>query len=226
MLPNRALLSDINSDLVHTYQILVSDWQKIVTRLEWHQIKHSSEHYYVQRSTIPKDDIERAARFIYLNRACWNGLYRVNFKGEFNVPKGSKVKILLETDDFKRIADALAKAKIQCLDFEEALQTAEKGDCVFLDPPYTVKHNLNGFVKYNEKLFSWSDQIRLRNAATQAAKRGAVVIMMNANHESIRNLYRDFAEHEIVSRNSVLSAKSQFRGEVTELLLRITANNL
>lgn len=108
---------------------------------------------------------------------------------------------------------------MHCLDFEASVDEAAAGDFVFLDPPYTVKHNLNGFVKYNENLFGWQDQIRLRDAALRAARRGASVVVTNADHPSIRGLYRGLANVRTVKRSSKLSGDSRYRGEVTELVL-------
>ena len=98
--PNMALLSDSNADLIETYEAIKQGWQSVWDRLEWHQERHSHEHYYAQRAASETSLVARAARFIYLNRACWNGLYRVNLKGKFNVPKGSKSKIIFDNDDF------------------------------------------------------------------------------------------------------------------------------
>ena len=101
------------------------------------------------------------------------------------------------------------------------MDKAAYGDFVFLDPPYTVKHNVNGFVKYNEKLFRWEDQIRLRDSAVKAAKRGATVIVTNADHQSIRELYGKRANLRTIRRASVLSGDSRSRGAVTELLIAL-----
>jgi len=91
----------------------------------------------------------------------WNGLYRENLRGEFNVPRGTKDTVIFDDDDFAAVSEVLAFAKIKTGDFEEVLNGVKEGDFVFIDPPYTVKHNGNGFVKYNESIFSWNDQVRL-----------------------------------------------------------------
>jgi DNA adenine methylase len=100
---------------------------------EWHQARHSPEHYYAQRAKLESLPAARAARFIYLNRACWNGLYRVNLKGRFNVPKGSKETIIFPDDNFGAVASALKNALLRCSDFEKSLDQAQAGDFVFLD---------------------------------------------------------------------------------------------
>ncbi|WP_426769409.1 DNA adenine methylase, partial [Pseudomonas aeruginosa] len=103
--------------------------------------------------------------------------------------------------------------------FEDSVNSALEGDFVFVDPPYTVKHNYNGFIKYNENLFKWEDQVRLRDSVVRAARRGAKVLVLNANHESIVSLYEGF-EQIVLSRSNVLSGKSEFRGVYQELAIK------
>ena len=172
------------------------------------------------RASNPADRIERAARLLYLNRTCWNGLYRVNLKNEFNVPIGTKTDVVLSTDNFVALSELLRGASIVSCDFEETIDNAAEGDFVFVDPPYTVKHNLNGFVKYNDRIFSWADQVRLRDAVARASARGASVLVTNANHYSIRELYDGVGLQTVLSRASVLAANSVFRSRVEELSIR------
>src|SRR5690606_6490089 len=101
--------------------------------------------------------IERAAAFLYLNRTCWNGLYRVNRDGIFNVPIGTKTNVLMSKDDFFRVSEVLKRSELFNVDFEDTIDQCGCGDFLFVDPPYTVRHNNNGFVKYNEEIFSWQD---------------------------------------------------------------------
>ena len=171
------------------------------------------------RDAIPETFAKRAARFIYLNRTCWNGLYRVNLDGRFNVPIGTKSAVLMESDDFESVSEALRRADISHADFQISVSQAKAGDVVFCDPPYTVRHNQNGFVKYNEDLFSWADQIRLRDVLRTARDRGARVFITNADHESIRELYgQDFDIQEFERYSSIGGAKA-VRGNYSELLI-------
>lgn len=218
--PVTGFLSDLNSDLVNCYQIIRSDWRALNTELKRYQRHHSEEFYYQIRSYRPVNPIYKAARFIYLNRTCWNGLYRVNKKGEFNVPIGTKTKVILETDDFEKLAERLINFEILVSDFENIIDRAERDDFVFIDPPYTVKHNLNGFIKYNETLFSWDDQIRLRNAVKRAAQRGAKVLILNADHRSLRELYENVGEMCSLDRASIIAGNSEARGTYTELAIK------
>ena len=184
-----------------------------------HAARHSKEYYYKTRELTFDGVLDRAAQFLYLNRTCWNGLYRENLQGKFNVPKGTKDSVIFATDDFGAWAKVLAGADVKCSDFEQAIDDAETGDLVFVDPPYTVRHNLNAFVKYNQRLFAWDDQIRLREALERATLRGSHVVMTNADHESIRELYRGFGNHYSISRSSKIAGDVSFRTATTELLI-------
>lgn len=219
--PKRAILGDLNKDLVMAYTAIKEDHKSLTAALKKHKRQHSDEYYYKVRARNPTSNIERAARFIYLNRTCFNGIYRVNLKGKFNVPRGSKDTVILDSDDFSALSSQLESAQILNSDFEILIETAKTGDLVFADPPYTVRHNLNGFVKYNEKLFSWEDQIRLADALYRAKERGVKIVSTNANHESIRELYieREFSIQSM-SRYSSISAKSSSRNQFEELLVQ------
>ncbi|MDO1527907.1 Dam family site-specific DNA-(adenine-N6)-methyltransferase [Fulvimonas sp. R45] len=217
--PESALLSDLNIDLVETYRSIRDNWQAVKRALGRHHKHHSPEYYYKVRSSIPKDGFARAARFIYLNRTCFNGLYRVNCRGEFNVPLGTKTSVILDTDDFGAIADRLARVELVAEDFEKVIDRCGVGDFIFADPPYTVKHNNNGFVKYNENLFSWADQERLQCSLARAARRGARVIVSNADHPSIRELYNGCSINTLW-RHSVMASESARRKVTSEVLVQ------
>jgi DNA adenine methylase len=218
--PHRALLGDTNPDLIATYQGIRNDWKSLVEQLEIHQCNHSDNYYYQVRNVAPDDPVQRASRLIYLNRTCFNGIHRVNRNGIFNVPKGDRDSVLFDTDDFESISNILLNAEIRQTDFQELIDEAREGDLVFADPPYTVRHNLNGFVKYNEKLFSWHDQERLADALFRAKCRGVQVVMTNANHASVRELYQDSGFHlHTVLRASSISASAKSRKQFEELVI-------
>ena len=214
--PERAVLSDINSDLINCFQAICKEPEAISKKLIAHHSAHCTEHYYHTRTQKPADPVRRAAWLIYLNRTCWNGLYRVNKRNEFNVPIGSKKSVVLPTDDFTRIGRLLLGAEILCQDFEETIDAACPGDFVFVDPPYTVNHNLNGFLKYNDKVFSWADQLRLRDAVERASVRGAQVLVTNANHKSVREIYSRIGRLDVIERTSVLAADAAHRIQTEE----------
>lgn len=217
--PTKALLSDINADLINAYSAVKKDHSKVSALLKLHQARHSKEYYYLIRNYRPRCEYRKAARFIYLNRTCWNGLYRVNLDGQFNVPIGTKSTVVMPTDDWSALAVHLSSVQIICGDFEDSINNARDGDLIFADPPYTVKHNFNGFIKYNDSLFSWNDQVRLRDSLVRAKRRGARVIVTNANHESIRDLYQSDFRLEPVARESVLASSPAHRGRFEELLI-------
>lgn len=216
--PKVAILADKNEELIETYQAIKSDWQRVLSHLRRHQLNHSKKYFYDIRERRPKTSCGRAARFIYLNRTCWNGLFRVNLQGQFNVPIGTKTNVLLDSDDFASISKLLTHVLLKCSDFEEIINLATEDDFVFVDPPYTVKHNHNGFIKYNEKIFSWEDQERLSAALHRAENRGAKFLMTNADHRSVRSLYRDYSVSSL-SRASILAANPSFRSITSELVV-------
>ena len=217
--PAQSLLSDINFELINAYKAIRIDPERVFTLLREHQRLHSKDYYYRMRAYKPRCEFRMAARFIYLNRTCWNGLYRVNLSGKFNVPIGTKSSVLMSTDDWSTLSSLLKSTTLVCGDFENSIEAAEDGDLVFADPPYTVKHNLNGFIKYNDALFSWSDQVRLRDALLRAKYRGVRVIVTNAHHMSVRELYQEHFFLESVTRASVLAGSSAHRGRYEEFLI-------
>ncbi|SOC82705.1 DNA adenine methylase [Ensifer adhaerens] len=218
--PKKALLSDVNQRLIEVYNELKNNYNDVVEILKLHQKRHSKEYYYKIRSLYHENAVERSAQFIYLNRTCWNGLYRENLKGEFNVPIGTKTKIAPADEDWDAITSVLKNAEVVCCDFESTIDRAGENDFLFVDPPYTTAHNLNGFVKYNQRIFTWSDQIRLRNSVVRAAERGAKVVVTNAHHDSILELYDGIGVTEQIRRASIISGKNLGRQSTSELIIR------
>ncbi len=218
--PTNGCLSDVNQDLVNSYIIVRDKWADLIEVLSKYNKQHNNEFYYRMRATKPRTPLQKAARFIYLNRTCWNGLYRVNKRGEFNVPIGTKTKVLLDADNFQGLSGLLNQMDIEACDFEITIDKANEGDFVFIDPPYTVKHNLNGFVKYNENIFSWEDQIRLKKCISRAIERGVLVLLLNADHNSIRTLYKGVGKMVSLERPSVIAGNSAARGIYSELAIK------
>ena len=221
MTPTSAVLADSNTQLIDTYIQVREHPTQVFELLQKHKSHHSHDYYYSERQRRYEDSaLHRAAQFIYLNRTCWNGLYRVNLKGQFNVPKGTKDAVILDTDDFQAVSNVLHGAKLLCQDFSKTLRSAVFGDFVYIDPPYTVNHKYNSFLKYNEKVFTWQDQIRLRDHILAAIQRGAKVAVSNADHISIRELYKNVGSCMAIKRQSVIAAHPKHRGNVEELLIR------
>ena len=218
--PSHAVLSDFNGELINTYMQVKYNWKGVLEGLTDMQKKHSREFYYKTRGIKAQNQIERAVKFIYLNRTCFNGLYRVNRNGQFNVPIGTKTSVVLPDDNFQGWAHALRNTHLCVSDFEQMIDQTHKGDLIFADPPYTVLHNQNCFLKYNEILFSWSDQLRLANSLKSADKRGVIVIATNANHSSVRELYQEQFNIQTITRTSTIAAASQKRGSYEEIIIR------
>jgi len=221
--PQKALLGDVNPELINVYRCIKEDPARFEEILRRHQDNHGEEYYYRLRDWEPSDRIERAARLVYLNRTCFNGIYRVNMQGKFNVPKGGKTSVILNTDDFRGVSRLLANADLWIADFEVLIDTAQRDDLVFADPPYTVRHNYNAFIKYNETLFSWDDQIRLADTLARARDRGAKIVATNANHQSVQALYQERGfEYQVVSRYSSISANAGSRRTFEEIVVLAT----
>lgn len=217
--PSSAIIGDRNDQLIACYSAIKDDYSKVWKNLRRHHANHSNQYYYQVRSMTPRTRFGAAARFIYLNRTCWNGLYRVNRKGQFNVPKGTKNTVVRDDDDFAATSRLLSGADIRCSDFEGLIDDAKGGDFLFVDPPYTVRHKLNGFIKYNETLFSWEDQERLAAAIGRAKQRGVQVLLTNADHVSVRALYSKSFRVKSVSRYSSISSSNSSRAQFSELLI-------
>ncbi|WP_081780729.1 Dam family site-specific DNA-(adenine-N6)-methyltransferase [Sulfitobacter sp. 20_GPM-1509m] len=216
--PGKAVLSDLNSDLIQLYRAVRDEPNQLEVLLAEHHKKHDKEYYYATRASKPDSPIEKAAWMLYLNRTCFNGLYRVNKKGEFNVPIGTKSAVVYDNESFQKLSDALSNAELKSQDFENTIEGAGTDDFLYVDPPYTVAHNFNGFLKYNDHIFSWDDQVRLRNSLENAAVRGAKIVVSNANHSSIRDLYKGFGEMRELPRHSVIAGPAGKRVPTSELL--------
>lgn len=212
-------LSDINEDLMEVYFAMRDYPNELRDKMLYHQKNHCKEYYYKVRATKPRTEINRAARFLYLNRTCFNGMYRVNSKGEFNVPKGSKDDCVYDIDKFERYAELLQKTQIMTEDFAKAISLAGSGDVVFADPPYAMINN-SQFLKYNEQLFNWDDQERLLRELKNASQRGANILVTNVYCEEIKKMYLEagfWVSEE--SRICSIAGKSEKRGAIKELLI-------
>jgi DNA adenine methylase len=212
--PHSGTLNDTNRDLIDCYEAVRDDPGAVIKRLL--RLRNSEEAYYRVRASSPRNRFTRAARFIYLTNLSFNGIYRVNFRGQFNVPYGHRPhRTICEPVAIRDASRVLKAAKLNCSDFAATVADVEAGDLVYLDPPYTLVHSNNGFIRYNEHLFAWRDQLRLAAVARELDGRGAMVIISNAYHPAIRDLYRGFQVHRIV-RSSRIAASAEHRRSVRE----------
>ena len=214
--PSHAVLSDLCRPLISTYVTMRDDPRGIIAILD--NLKVTRDTFYDIRSRSTANPVEQAAHFIYLNKTCWNGLYRVNASGKFNVPFGRpKSQGTFDPANIMACSELLRKpgVSIKPGDFESRLAGVEPGDLVFLDPPYVTGHSNNGFIDYNERLFSWNDQLRLAATARALTEQGAYVIVTNANHGEVKRLYPGFS-HATLERKSTLASDISRRRIVRE----------
>jgi DNA adenine methylase len=211
-----AYLSDKNEALIETYQAIKTDCEQVISHLRGYT--NNSEEYYRIRSNETSNEYERAAQFIYLNQTSFNGIYRVNLSGVYNVPYGSRQKNFLEEGALRAASRALTNATLMARDFEGTLSDIDAGDLVFIDPPYTVSHNNNGFIKYNKSLFSLDDQYRLARFIGKIREKEANYILTNAAHFKIKEIFDVGDRHVEVSRASLIGGKKAQRGAVDEFI--------
>ena len=214
--PKAAVLSDLNLQLMETYRTIRAEPSQVMKVLSlW---ANDATTYYRVRDAVFTDQTFRAARFIYLNKTCWNGLYRVNRSGQFNVPFGNHGRRVFDPCHVQRISAALEGATLKTGDFEDVVRNAGHRDFVYFDPPYATDCEKTGFRQYNEQRFSWRDQQRLGETAVQLAERGCTVVVSNANYDPIISLYPGFS-HLAVTRHSILAANPHARQVTGELIL-------
>ena len=222
--PREAILSDINNELINTYNAIKHDVDAIYKHLKIHSKNHSKEYYYKIRERKTRTMATSAARMMYLNKACFNGIYRVNKQGKFNVPFGTREEVTFDYNSLKETSETLKKADIYCQDFETTIDCAGEGDFIFCDPPYAVVDEENRFVGYNAEVFSWEDQIRLANCLKRAKERNVKILMTNVAHNKVINLYKDIDGFMIdsVNRQCFIAGTVEGRKSYEELI--VTAN--
>lgn len=210
----KAFLSDLNDELILAYQMLQKAPQDVIDVLEKYRRKHSQEHYSYIRDEghTEQDAVKLAARFIYLNKTCFNGLYRVNKSGKFNVPMGKyKNPNICDTDNLFAVSEVLKKAEISAQSFDKIQPTV--GDLVYCDPPYDKT-----FTQYTNDGFTRYDQIALRDACDNWLQAGAYVIISSSDTEFIRKTWGGYHFIEVKATRNI-SCKGSGRGKVTDLLI-------
>lgn len=222
--PERALLCDINRDLVQTYLSVRDEVSVVVRHLKRLAAAHGEESYYKVRERYNARDhktaAERAALFVYLNKTCFNGLYRVNKSGHFNVPMGRYAKpAIADVATLQAASLSLAQADIRCVPFEALVAEAKPGDFVYLDPPYEPVSRTANFTAYASDGFTQADQTRLRDVFRELDRRGSKLMLSNSNVPFIRELYRGYQIDEVLAARAV-SCDPKKRGSVTELVIR------
>ncbi|BAY11278.1 DNA adenine methylase [Calothrix sp. NIES-2098] len=220
--PQAAVITDINAELIITYRCVRDKVEELIGLLQEHKTRHNRDYYYSVRANPGSTDLEKAARLIYLNKTCFNGLYRVNSKGQFNVPIGRYENPNICDEYLLRSASAaLSHTEIKQADFVEVLNHATNSDnFVFCDPPYHPISSTSYFTGYNRDSFSKADQERLRDTCATLANRGVQVMICNSDCEFIRNLYQEinFNIYPIAAARSI-NSNTKKRGTIYELLI-------
>lgn len=217
LLPQRATISDANPHLIGALTQIKWRPDPLIVALERYKALHCESYYYSIRSIDPLTlcPVEAAARFLYLNKTCFNGLYRENSKGQFNVPMGRyKNPKICDPNAIYAASEALTRVGMFCQDFAETVKTAGAGDLVFFDPPYHLGNSFN----YKAGGFSPEDQIRLRDLAIELRDRGVKVMLANSDCEHVRELYKEFKIVETRRPGNISSAPKK-RGPIPELLM-------
>lgn len=222
LLPEKAFLSDLNAELVTTYNVIKNDVESLIQLLKKH--KYEKEYFLKVRAKNPKtlSNAEVASRFIYLNRTAFNGMYRVNSKGEFNVPFGKYHNPLIcDTDNLRKVSKILQKVEIRNQDYKAVLQKAKKGDFIYFDPPYYPVSKTASFTSYNADAFLDKEQIELRDTFITLHKRGCFVMLSNSDTPFINEIYSGHKGVRItkVEAGRAINSKASGRGKITEVLV-------
>lgn len=220
LLPKQAVLMDINAELVNVYRCIRDRVDAVITLLMHHQMQHCHHYYYDLRANPGQTEVERAARLIYLNKTCFNGLYRENSQGRFNVPMGQyKAPKICHSALLQEASIALKATKIQVQPFDAVLNDATTNrDFVYFDPPYHPISPTSCFTAYSRYSFNQSDQTRLRDTMIELANRGVKVMLSNSDCPFIRELYKDFHIRTIYATRAI-NSNAQKRGKITEVLV-------
>ncbi len=216
----RAKLTDMNADLIRVYSELRDNADGVILELEkLLDLGHNEEVYYKVRDKRPTKAAARAARMIYLNRTGYNGLYRVNRSGEFNVPFGRyKAPRILDAPRLRAAAQALQKVELAVQDFEQSCQAAKRGDFVYFDPPYVPLSKTASFAAYHSKAFDLAEHQRLAETFARLSKRKVAVLLSNSDTPETRELFGAF-DFRPVAATRAINSKAARRGAVSELLV-------
>ncbi|MGG0716978.1 DNA adenine methylase [Robertmurraya massiliosenegalensis] len=226
--PKKAVFNDINIELVNVYQVVMNDVDALIEELKKHENGNDSDYFYeIRHLDRSKEDyaklspVEKAARMIYLNKTCFNGLYRVNSKGQFNVPFGKyKNPQIVNEPVLRAVHHYLSTSEITILntDFEKVVESAKEGDFVYFDPPYDPVSDTSSFTSYSLDGFKREDQLRLRDLCVELNKKGCKFMLSNSATDFIKDIYQEFYI-EIVSATRSINSVASKRGKIDEVLV-------
>jgi len=222
--PDNAYISDSNEELINLYLVVQNNVEKLIDDLYRHEV---TKEYFLKLRNLDRtshysrlSDVERASRFIYLNRTCFNGLYRVNSKGEFNVPFGNyKNPRICDERNLRNCSELLQKTEIKCADFSEVLNQAQKGDFVYFDPPYVPLNETSSFTSYTKDGFDIDMQFKLREVCDELNDKGVMFMLSNSDTKFVNELYADYEIKKVFASRAV-NANANGRGKITEVLVR------
>ena len=221
--PNKVILSDTNGELINCFIVVRDRTSELVELLLNHRKRHSKEYYYAVRTIQPNrlDSVDRAARFIYLNKTCFNGLYRVNSKGQFNVPFGDYVNpSIFDKNTLFQASQLLQDVHLQVSTFEKVLDFAGKDDFVYFDPPYIPLSKTSSFTRYSKSDFTMKEQKRLSEVFRILNSRGCFVMLSNSDHALTRELYRDYEKNTVMVRaKRMINSVGSKRGAINEVVV-------
>ena len=226
--PKKAVVNDVNEELMNIYEVIKDNVDELIEGLKRHKIKNDKAYFYEIRE-LDRDreqynlltPVERASRIIYLNKTCYNGLFRVNKSGEFNAPFGNyKNPNIVNETTLRAVSAYFNKAKIRftCQDFEDALKWSRKGAFVYLDPPYDPVSETASFTGYDKGGFDRNEQIRLKKTCDKLNKKGIKFLLSNSATDFIMDLYQDY-KIEIIQAKRAINSKADKRGNVDEVLV-------
>lgn len=227
--PKKSVINDTNRELINCYRVIKDNPEELLELCRQHQEKNSKEHYYWLREQDRKDDfkdkspLQRAARIIYLNKTCFNGLFRVNSSGQFNVPYGNYSNpVIADPAVIRSVSAYLDRRDVKIIegDFAKAVATARKGAFIYFDPPYHPISNTSSFTGYSVNGFGEEEQIRLKEVCDKLTERGCQVLVSNSSAAFIKELYSD-PKYEIVEvkASRAINAVASKRGRINELLI-------
>lgn len=222
LLPKNAELSDLNNELVTTYNVIKNNVDELIQSLQKHI--YDKEYYLEVRAKKVEDlsDVEVASRFIFLNRTGFNGLYRVNKSGQFNVPFGCyNNPVICDEDNLRRVSDALQDVTITHQDYKHVLKTAKSGDFIYLDPPYYPINATSSFTSYTAEGFLEKEQTELRDTFVKLHEKGCFVMLSNSDTPFINELYSGLDGITInkITAGRSINSKGSGRGKITEVLV-------
>ena len=222
--PDNAYISDMNEELINLYQVVRDNAVELITDLQKHDI---SKEYFMEIRNIDRteeykswSDVKKASRFIYLNRTCFNGMYRVNSKGEFNVPFGHyKNPRILDENNLINCSNLLQKTEIKHADFSEILKAVKKGDFVYFDPPYVPLSETSSFTSYTKDGFDMNMQFKLRDICDELDSMGVKFLLSNSDTKLVNELYENYNIKKVFASRQI-NANADGRGKITEVLVR------